>query len=346
MSPVNISVTVQAEGTVPVLLKLTADPGTHTLQAGQTAASVITAVYDNAVNTVVTDQVIWTTSDPAIATVSGEGVITGVAAGEGVTITASFGGKSIAIPIVVTEVPILTLVDLAVTPASLSLKAGQTQALSVTAKYSDLSTALKTLDANYVSSATSVATVSETGVVTAAGTGTASIVVSFGGIKKEISVSVAAATGNNNGGTTPKKATPTPTSTSMPTVTPIQTPTPTPAVTAEPAKPTGAKPVFNDRVNIDKVKAIVAKERTASVVKFPDVPAALWSAAFVERAVLMGIVTGYADGSYRPDAKVTRAEFAAMLVKAFGVTASGGPGSPIRKGIGLRKRLLRFKLME
>lgn len=104
--------------------------------------------------------------------------------------------------------------------------------------------------------------------------------------------------------------------------------------------------MFNDRVDLDKVKAILAKERTASVVKFPDVPAALWSAAFVERAALMGIVTGYADGSYHPDAKVTRAEFAAMLVKAFGLTASGGPDSPIRKGIGLRRRLLRFKRME
>nr|WP_267490790.1 S-layer homology domain-containing protein [Paenibacillus monticola] len=321
MSPVEISVTVQAEGTDPVLLKLTADPGTHTLRVGQTATSVITAVYDNAVNTVVTDQVIWTSSDPVIASVSDAGIITGVAVGKGVTITASFGGKSISIPIMVTEVPAPTVVDLAVIPASVSLTAGQTQSLSVTAKYSDLSTALKTLEAQYVSSNTYITTVSETGVVTAAATGTAMITISYGGIKKEIQVSVTAAIGNNVGGTTPA-ATPTPTATAVPTA----VPTPTPVVTADPSKPTVAKPVFNDRVDLDKVKVIVAKGEAASVVKFSDVPASVWSASFVERAARMGIVKGYQDGSYRPDVKVTRAEFAIMLVKAFDLTASGGNG--------------------
>ncbi|WP_148449066.1 S-layer homology domain-containing protein [Paenibacillus ihuae] len=329
MPPVNISVTVQAKDTAPVLLKLTADPGTHSLQVGQTASSVITAVYDDAVNTVVTDHVIWTSSNPAIAKVSEAGTITAVAAGKGVTITASFGGRSISIPITVTGIPIPTLVDLAVSPAALFLKTGQNQSLSVTAKYSDLSVANKTLDANYVSNAPSVATVSETGVVTAAGVGAATIVISYGEIKKEISVSVTAANGNNEGG-----ATPTPTPTPAPAATPTPTPasTATPGVTSKPEKPTAAKPVFNERVDLDKVKAILAKEKTNSVVTFPDVPADLWSASFVKRAAQMGIVTGYMDGSYRPDAKVTRAEFAIMLVKAFGLTASGGTGFSDTKG--------------
>lgn len=81
LPPVKLSVTVQTEGTLPKLLKLAADPGTHTLQVNKQAASVITAVYDNGVSTVVTDQVHWTTSDPGVASVSDKGIITAVAAG-------------------------------------------------------------------------------------------------------------------------------------------------------------------------------------------------------------------------------------------------------------------------
>lgn len=65
---------------------------------------------------------------------------------------------------------------------------------------------------------------------------------------------------------------------------------------------------------------------------FPDTPAALWSAAFIERAARMGIITGYADGSFRPDAKVSRAEFAAMLFKTFGLSPSGGTGFSDTRG--------------
>lgn len=44
----------------------------------------------------------------------------------------------------------------------------------------------------------------------------------------------------------------------------------------------------------------------------------------MERAAKMGIVTGYSDGSYHPNQKVTRAEFATMLAKAFGLPNSSG----------------------
>ncbi|WP_405109818.1 S-layer homology domain-containing protein [Paenibacillus sp. FSL K6-1217] len=252
LPPVKLPVTVQAEGTLPKLLKLIADPGTHTLKVNDQAASVITAVYDNGVNTVVTDQVRWTTSDPAVASVSDKGIITGVAAGDGVTITASFGGLTVAIPIVVEggKVPV-------VTPTPTPTPAPQT-------------------------GVTPVAT------------------------------------------PTPKPAvTPTATPSPKATMTPALT---TPAITAGPMKPTVTRPVLKDSLDLDKVKSIVAKGRTTTVVKFQDVPAVLWSASFIERAARMGMITGYADGSFHPDAKVTRAEFAAMLAKAFGLTGSQGAG--------------------
>ncbi len=251
LPPVKLTVTVQAEGTPPKLLKLTAEPGTHTLQVNKQAASVITAVYDNGVNTVVTNQVRWTTSDPAVASVSDKGIITGVAAGDGVTITASYGGLTVAIPIVVESgtVPVVTP-----TPTPMPTPQG---------------------------AGTPVAT------------------------------------------STPK---PTGTSAATPKPTLSPTATPTPAITAGPVKPTLTRPVLKDSLDLDKLKSIVAKGRTAAMVSIKDVPSTLWSASFIDRAARMGMITGYADGSFHPEAKVTRAEFAVMLTKAFGLTGSQGTG--------------------
>jgi len=42
-----------------------------------------------------------------------------------------------------------------------------------------------------------------------------------------------------------------------------------------------------------------------------------WAEANINELVSMGAISGYPDGSFRPDSKITRAEFAVMLVKAF-----------------------------
>ena len=45
---------------------------------------------------------------------------------------------------------------------------------------------------------------------------------------------------------------------------------------------------------------------------FNDVPGSHWAANYIGYMEQFGIITGYADGSFRPDAPVTRAEFAAI----------------------------------
>jgi len=47
-----------------------------------------------------------------------------------------------------------------------------------------------------------------------------------------------------------------------------------------------------------------------------------WAAAEIERAVSTGYVKGYPDGSFKPDAGVTRAEFVAMANGAFKIAAA------------------------
>ncbi len=50
---------------------------------------------------------------------------------------------------------------------------------------------------------------------------------------------------------------------------------------------------------------------------FPDVPVSHWASGWIDRLVELGITAGYADGTYRPDRLVNRAEMATFLDRAF-----------------------------
>lgn len=50
----------------------------------------------------------------------------------------------------------------------------------------------------------------------------------------------------------------------------------------------------------------------------------------VDRLISLGLLTGYPDGSFKPDATITRAEFAAVIVRALGETAGVQQGSTTR----------------
>jgi parallel beta-helix repeat protein len=50
---------------------------------------------------------------------------------------------------------------------------------------------------------------------------------------------------------------------------------------------------------------------------FADLPAQQWAKAFIDPLVQKGWLSGFPDGSFRPDAPMTRAQFAALLVGAF-----------------------------
>ncbi len=52
--------------------------------------------------------------------------------------------------------------------------------------------------------------------------------------------------------------------------------------------------------------------------QFPDVSADHWAAAQINDLSDKGVIVGYPDGTFKPDANVTRAEFASMAIKALG----------------------------
>lgn len=50
---------------------------------------------------------------------------------------------------------------------------------------------------------------------------------------------------------------------------------------------------------------------------FSDVPSGYWATDFIQALSSRGIIKGYPDGTFKPESPVTRAEFAAMIGKAF-----------------------------
>jgi hypothetical protein len=62
----------------------------------------------------------------------------------------------------------------------------------------------------------------------------------------------------------------------------------------------------------------------SSAATFIDLPTGYWARDAVERLVYGGYLKGYGDGTFRPGQPVTRAEFAAMVVKVAGLPIVSG----------------------
>jgi hypothetical protein len=75
------------------------------------------------------------------------------------------------------------------------------------------------------------------------------------------------------------------------------------------------------------IAPLVVTAPASAQTAFPDVPAGYWAANFIQALVSRGVIAGFAeDGTFRPEDPVTRAQFAAMVNKAFN-------RSPIRGSI-------------
>lgn len=87
-----------------------------------------------------------------------------------------------------------------------------------------------------------------------------------------------------------------------------------------PTVPTDTHPVLNASLIPSPVKLQQTLRQllaSAPVVTFPDVKPTDWSAHGLTLAAQLGIVTGTPDGNFHGSANVTRAEFAAMVVRAL-----------------------------
>lgn len=95
--------------------------------------------------------------------------------------------------------------------------------------------------------------------------------------------------------------------------------TPSPIATASPL-PTaeeGVKIVPPVVMQAPPAQRAPKKATTAKVSNFPDVPKDLWARPYIEALAAQGLITGFLDGSFKPGNAITRAEYAALLEKAF-----------------------------
>ena len=153
---------------VPVASVIVA-PATKTLRIG-TAAQLTATTQDSVGNALSGRTVTWSSSAPAVATVSGAGLVTAATPGSA-TITATSEGKTGTSAITVTVVPVAAVT---VSPASVSLVIGGTTQLAATTADS-AGNALSGRVVTWTTSAPSVATVSASGLVTAVAAGSVTL---------------------------------------------------------------------------------------------------------------------------------------------------------------------------
>ncbi len=180
----------------PTLESVAVAPKTVTLSPSGTQALKVTGTFSDNSTLDLTSAAAFSSDNVAVATVSGAGVITAVAAGSLTApgtahILATVNGKSDTATVTVTPPG---LVSIAVQPAQLSLAVGATQDLSVIGTYNQGATAALTTGETFASDHTNVATVDASGKVTAVGAGTATITVTdtASGLTATASVTVAA----------------------------------------------------------------------------------------------------------------------------------------------------------
>jgi hypothetical protein len=165
--------------TPPTLNSIAVTPVNPSITKGATQQFIATGTYSNASTQNLTNSVTWTSSNGTVATISGSGLATGVAAGAS-SIVATLG--SIASPADTLTVTAPTLVSIAVVPTNSSITQGSTQQFTAAGTYSDGSTQNLTNSVTWASLNLAVATVSASGLATGEATGTSNITAALGNI--------------------------------------------------------------------------------------------------------------------------------------------------------------------
>ena len=186
LEPGSVTVTATMSGisssaqlTIPppmvTVTSIVMNPSASTISIGSTQQFTATATYSDNTSAVVNTQVSWTSSNPALVTVSATGVATASGSGSA-TITATLSGVTssaqITVPAPAVPPPPVTLTAIAVSPSTSSLAIGATQQFTATGTYSDGSTANVTPQVSWTSSNPALAKVSTTGLAAGVNPGT------------------------------------------------------------------------------------------------------------------------------------------------------------------------------
>lgn len=272
-----------------------------TLNAGERVKLVAKITPENATN----KEIVWKTSDSDIAKVSSTGMVTAVSAGT-VTITAASKEDQKIKAVCTITVRETAVSDISLSKKSVTLAVGQS--ITLTADIYPSSANNKGLD--WKTNNSSVVQVSSGGVVKAKAVGTAIITVTSKAnpsCKDTCTVYV-------------EEALPTPTEpVYVPGVIPGAGGGDAPIVSIDETPSPSAKPTPTP--NGTSSPAATQSPTQGNLDSFTDIKGH-WAAAFFEDLLQKGIVSGYPDKTLRPNAPITRAEAAVMVMKAAGFEIS------------------------
>jgi uncharacterized protein YjdB len=176
------------------LVSLLISPSSGVIAVGQTTSFTASATDSSGATHDVTQTAVWSVLAPTLADVSNSsgtaGQVTGVTVGTG-TVQASISGLSATASLTVTAA---ALVSIAVTPATATLSAGNTQAYVATGTYSDGTTRVLTSLVTWSVATTTVARISTAGLLTAVHEGSTSVTATYLGVTGTATVTVTAPT--------------------------------------------------------------------------------------------------------------------------------------------------------
>ena len=185
----NASGTASITVAEPVPTRVTVSPTPHTLDAIGETVQLSATVRDQRNNVMSGQPITWSSGDEAVATVSGDGLVTAV--GNGMTeITAKSGNPSGTASITVAQAPAAIVIEVDAEATTLT---EIDQTLQLMASASDANDhPIADPDISWSSSDESVATVDEDGLVTAVSNGMADITATSGDVSQSVTITVMA----------------------------------------------------------------------------------------------------------------------------------------------------------
>ncbi|WP_059046958.1 S8 family serine peptidase [Paenibacillus rubinfantis] len=169
--------------------ELLVEPESLTLQVGESQALSVTYIEADGTKTDVTTAAIYRVTDPAIVEVNA-GTVKGLVVGT-TTIEVEQGGLKKTVAVMVTAEGHEEQAELRVSPETLTLQAGDSQALTVTYKAENGEESDVTSEAGYTVADSAIATVDQ-GLITGVAEGTTTVEVKYGELSKTVTVTVTA----------------------------------------------------------------------------------------------------------------------------------------------------------
>lgn len=316
-------------------VKVTSPDDVFSVITGETLALNSTITPSNAINPAVTwsvsDQTGTATIDPAT------GLLTAGDLGTVIVQATATDGSGVVGSVQVTITPPPILVNSITISGSNSVQAGQSIPLTANVLPADATNSSVVWT---VQDGTGKATIDANGKLT--GTSAGNVLVQakaadLSGVFGTKTVAITAVNNGGNGGNTGgnsggssgggsgSPAAPAPVPTPVPTpVTPSEpSPQPTPGTDVVPGPPFNNQVINMDTFMTSFTQKIKAAQSNPASVQLTDTTTH-WAGSTVNTFVKLGVVTGYADGSFHPNASITRAEFATLIAKIFDLSSNQG----------------------